>query len=62
MRKKSGKGDKRRASVSKEIMDKVKGKRKVSEMWKKVLSTWEEYRNVRFCRDATDRMLRPVWN
>ena len=39
--------------MSKELMDKLKGKKKVHEMWKKDLSTWEEYRNVvRACRDA----------
>ena len=39
--------------MSKELMRKLKGK-KVHEMWKKGLTTWEEYRNVvRACRDAT---------
>ena len=32
--------------MSKELMDKLKGKKKVHEMWKKGLTTWEEYRNV----------------
>ena len=40
--------------MNKELMDKLKGKKKVHEMWKKDLSTWEEYRNVvRACRDTT---------
>ena len=40
--------------MSKELMRKLKGKKKVHEMWKKGLTTWEEYRNVvRACRDAT---------
>ena len=52
--KKSGKGDKRLTWMSKELMDTLKRKKKVHEMWKKGLSTWEEYRNVdRVCRDAT---------
>lgn len=39
--------------MSKEWMDKLKGKKNVHEMWKKGLSTWEEQRNiVRACRDA----------
>ena len=40
--------------MSKELMDKVKGKKKIHEMWKKDLSTSEEYRNIpRPCRGAT---------
>ena len=39
--------------MSKELMDKLKGKNKVHEMWKKSLPTWEKYRNVvRAWRDA----------
>ena len=39
--------------MSKELMRKLQGK-KVHEMWKKGLTTWEEYKNVvRACRDAT---------
>lgn len=34
-------------------MDKLKGKKKIQEMWKRGLFTWEEWRNVvRACRDA----------
>ena len=40
--------------MSNELMDKFKGKKKVHEMWKKGLSTWEESGNlVKACRDAT---------
>ena len=54
MSKKSGKGGRRPVWMSKELMRKLKGKKKVHEMWKKGLTTWEEYRNVvRACRDAT---------
>ncbi|KFZ57322.1 hypothetical protein N321_09184, partial [Antrostomus carolinensis] len=52
--KKSGKSGRKPAWMSKELMEKLKGKREVYEMWKKGLATWEEYRNaVRACRDAT---------
>ena len=54
MRKKSGKGGRRPVWMSKELVHKLKGKKKAHEMWKKGLTTWEEYRNVvRVCRDAT---------
>jgi len=50
--KKSGKEGRRSAWRSKELMDKIKGK-KVQKMWEKGLSTWEEYGNVvRACRDG----------
>jgi len=40
--------------MSKELINKIKRKRMVYEMWKKGLSSWEEYRCVvRACRDAT---------
>ncbi|GAB0210180.1 mitochondrial enolase superfamily member 1 [Grus japonensis] len=40
--------------MSKELLEKLKGKKEVYSMWKKGLATWEEYRNVvRVCRDAT---------
>ena len=33
---------------------KTKGKKKLYEIWKKDMATWEEYRNaVKTCRDAT---------
>ncbi|GAB0205276.1 mitochondrial enolase superfamily member 1 [Grus japonensis] len=39
--------------MSKELLEKLKGKKEVYRMWKKGLATWEEYRNVvRVCRDA----------
>ena len=39
--------------MSKELVHKLKGKKKIHEMWKKGLTTWEEYRSVvRACRDA----------
>ena len=41
-----GKGGRSPVWMSKELMDKLKGKKKVHEMWKKVLSNLEEYRNV----------------
>lgn len=39
---------------SKELMEKLKEKKKVYEMWKKSLASWEVNRNVlRACRDTT---------
>lgn len=38
--------------MSKELMDKIKGKKQLYEMWKKDLSSWEETRSVvRACRE-----------
>ncbi|GAB0204486.1 mitochondrial enolase superfamily member 1 [Grus japonensis] len=40
--------------MSKELLEKLKGKKEVYSTWKKGLATWEEYRDVvRECRDAT---------
>ncbi|GAB0208054.1 mitochondrial enolase superfamily member 1 [Grus japonensis] len=40
--------------MSKELLEKLKGKKEVYRMWKKGMATWEEYRDVvRVCRDAT---------
>ena len=40
--------------MSKELMDKMKGKKNVYEMWKKGLSSWEEYRSVAGdCKEVT---------
>ncbi|GAB0208703.1 mitochondrial enolase superfamily member 1 [Grus japonensis] len=40
--------------MSKELLEKLKGRKEVYRMWKKGLATWEEYRDaVRECRDAT---------
>lgn len=40
--------------MSKELINKIKRKRKVYEMWKKGLTSWEEYRSVvRAFRDMT---------
>lgn len=44
--KKLGKSDKRLVWMSKELVDKLKEKKKVHEMQEKELSTWKEYRNV----------------
>uniref|UniRef100_A0A8C3BA48 Reverse transcriptase domain-containing protein n=1 Tax=Cairina moschata TaxID=8855 RepID=A0A8C3BA48_CAIMO len=50
---KLGKGGRKPAWMSKELINKIKRKRMVYEMWKKSLSYWEEYRCVvRACRDA----------
>ena len=39
--------------MSKELREKLKGKKEVYRMWKKGLAIWEEYRGVvRECRDA----------
>ena len=39
--------------MNKELMEKLKWKKKVYGMWKMGLATWEEYRNVaRACSDA----------
>lgn len=38
--------------MSKELMDKIKGKKQLYEMWKKDLSSWEDTRSVvRACRE-----------
>ncbi|GAB0209109.1 mitochondrial enolase superfamily member 1 [Grus japonensis] len=51
---KSSKGGRRPAWMSKELPEKLKGKKEVYRMWKKGLPTWEEYRDVvRLRRDAT---------
>ncbi|GAB0206830.1 hypothetical protein GRJ2_003148600 [Grus japonensis] len=51
---KSSKGGRRPAWMSKELLEKLKGKKEVYSMWKKGMATWEEYKNVvRVCRDAT---------
>ncbi|GAB0206526.1 hypothetical protein GRJ2_003118200 [Grus japonensis] len=43
---KSSKGGRTPAWMSKELLEKLKGKKEVYRMWKKGLATWEEYRNV----------------
>ena len=49
-----GKGSKRPVGMSKELTDKLKGKKNIHDQWKKGLSTCKEYRNVvSACRDAT---------
>ncbi|GAB0207239.1 mitochondrial enolase superfamily member 1 [Grus japonensis] len=51
---KTSKGGRRPAWISKELLEKLKGKKEVYRMWKKGMATWEEYRDVvRECRDAT---------
>ena len=53
MSKKSSKGGRRPAWTSKELLAKLKWKKKVYGMWNKGQATWEEYRNfVRVCRGA----------
>jgi len=40
--------------MNKEVLAKLKWKKKVCRMWKEGPTTWEEYMNiVRVCRDAT---------
>lgn len=40
--------------MSKEFMNKLKGKKKGHKMWNQDLRIWEEYSNtVRACRDTT---------
>jgi len=54
MSKKSSKGGRRPAWVSKKLLAKLKWKKKVYRMWKEGQATWEEHRNVvRVCREAT---------
>jgi len=54
LRKKSRKGGRRPAWMSKELLAELRQKRKVYGRWKEGLAPWEEYRNVvRACRDAT---------
>jgi len=51
LRKKSSKGGRRTAWMSKELLAKLEWKRKVNGMRKERQATWEEYRNVvRACR------------
>lgn len=38
--------------MSNQLMDKFKGKKRVQQMWKRGLSTWEEKNVVRAFRDA----------
>ncbi|PKU43539.1 glycerol kinase [Limosa lapponica baueri] len=53
-RKKSGKGSRRPAWLSRELLKKLKWKKEVYTEWKKGLTTWEEYTNaIRVCRDET---------
>jgi len=48
--------------MSKELLVKLRRKRKVYGMWKEGQATWEEYRNVvRAFRNAV-RNLRPTWS
>ena len=48
------KGSKRPVGMSKELTDKLQGKKNIHDQWKKGLSTCKEYRNVvSACRDAT---------
>ncbi|PKU35695.1 glycerol kinase [Limosa lapponica baueri] len=50
--KKSGKGSRRPAWLSRELLKKLKWKKEVYSAWKKGLTTWEDYKNaVRICMD-----------
>ncbi|KGL75094.1 hypothetical protein N309_08010, partial [Tinamus guttatus] len=52
--KKAGRGGRRPAWMSKELVAMLKEKEEVYRMWKKGQAPWEKYRNVvRECRDAT---------
>jgi len=54
LRKKSSKGGRRPAWMSKEVRAEIRWKRKVHGMWKEGQATWEECKNVvKACRDAT---------
>jgi len=44
--KKSSKGGRRPSRMNKELLVKLRWKRKVYEMWKERQATWEEFRNV----------------
>ncbi|GAB0206849.1 mitochondrial enolase superfamily member 1 [Grus japonensis] len=47
--------------MSKELLEKLKGKKEVYRMWKKGLATWEEFKNVvRECRDAMRKAKAPL--
>ena len=47
--------------MSKEPLEKLKGKKGIYSMWKKGGATWEEYRDVvRVCRDATRKAKGPL--
>ncbi|NXT06727.1 RTJK polymerase, partial [Prunella fulvescens] len=53
-RRKSRKGARRPAWLNRELLDKLRWKRKVYRSWKEGLATWEEYKAiVRGCRQAT---------
>jgi len=54
MNKKSSKGGRRPAWISKQLLTKAKWNIKVYRMWKEGQATWEEYRNiVRACKEVT---------
>ncbi|GAB0204618.1 mitochondrial enolase superfamily member 1 [Grus japonensis] len=51
---KSSKGGRRLAWMSKELLEKLKRKKEVYRIWRKGAATWEEYRDViRVCRHET---------
>ncbi|PKU38009.1 rna-directed dna polymerase from mobile element jockey-like [Limosa lapponica baueri] len=59
--KKSGKGGRKPAWMSRELLEKLRWKKEVYRMWKKGLATWEKYRSaVRICRDATGKAKAPL--
>ncbi|KGL86842.1 hypothetical protein N301_02901, partial [Charadrius vociferus] len=53
-RKKSGKGRRRPAWLSRDLLKRLRWKKGVYNRWKKGLTAWEEYKNaVRVCREET---------
>ncbi|KAM6381950.1 uncharacterized protein FN964_003655 [Alca torda] len=55
-RKKSAKGRRRPAWLSRELQKKLKWKKEVYNKWKKGLTPWEDYKNAtRVCRDETGK-------
>jgi len=58
--KKSGKGGKRPAWLSRHLLAKLKGKRGLHRQWKQEQVSWEEYRDTaRLCREEVRRA--KVW-
>ncbi|PKU28821.1 glycerol kinase [Limosa lapponica baueri] len=59
--KKSGKGGRRPACLSRELLKNFKWKKEVDSAWKKGLTTWEDHKNVvRVCRDETRKAKNPL--
>ncbi|PKU46235.1 hypothetical protein llap_3459 [Limosa lapponica baueri] len=59
--KKSGKGSRRPAWLSRELLKKLKWKKEVYTEWKKGLTAWKGYKNaIRVCRDETRKAKAPL--